>query len=140
MIIHFVCTGNAYRSRLAEAYVNSKNLEEISAISSGIAPDTYMSWLAIRIIQKKNLAKPASAFCQHTTDELLKKGDFTVFMEDHHYDYAKNLGFNSDKYEIWDIPDLPPGIDDNERIKITEETFEKIKTKTDDLLKRLPTD
>jgi len=35
--IHFVCTGNVYRSRLAEVYCASMSISGIRVISSGIA-------------------------------------------------------------------------------------------------------
>ena len=36
MIIHFICTGNIYRSRLAQAYCASKGVPRLDVVSSGI--------------------------------------------------------------------------------------------------------
>ena len=36
MTIHFICTGNIYRSRLAEAYCASKRVAGLCVLSSGI--------------------------------------------------------------------------------------------------------
>ncbi len=135
MIIHFICTGNSYRSRLAEAYLNSKNLPNIKTISSGINPDKFISWITLRIIQQNGLSDYISSSCQKTTKQLLKKGDFTVFMTSEHYKFCKNnLGFNSLSFEAWDIYDLPPKIDDIERIKLSEETYRKIKKNIETML------
>ena len=135
MIIHFVCTGNSYRSRLAEAYLNSKNLPNIQAISSGINPDKFISWITLRIIQQNGLSDHVSSSCQKSTKQLLKKGDFTVFMTKEHYEFCKNnLEFNSLHFETWDIYDLPPRIDDIERIKLSEETYRKIKRNIEKML------
>lgn len=135
MIVHFICTGNSYRSRLAEAYLNSKQLPNIKAISSGINPDKFISWITLRIIQQNGLSGYISSSCQKTTKQLLKKGDFAVFMTKEHYEFCKNnLGFNSSHFEIWDIYDLPPKIDDIERIKLSEETYRRIKRNIEQML------
>lgn len=41
--IHFVCRGNNFRSRLAEAYLNSKKLPGIKVISSGIEAEKMIA-------------------------------------------------------------------------------------------------
>ncbi len=57
------------------------------------------------------------------------------------YEFCKTeFGFNSEKYEIWNILDLnkfPTFDTDLKKIKLTEETFEKIKKKVDDLIIKL---
>ena len=35
MIIHFMCRGNSFRSIIAEAYLNSFEIEDLSVLSSG---------------------------------------------------------------------------------------------------------
>jgi protein-tyrosine-phosphatase len=37
MIVHFICRGNAFRSIIAEAYLNSLKFKNLRAISSGTA-------------------------------------------------------------------------------------------------------
>lgn len=41
MIIHFICRGNAFRSVIAEAYLNSLELKCLSVLSSGTAATLY---------------------------------------------------------------------------------------------------
>lgn len=145
MIVHFVCVGNVYRSRLGEAYLNSKQLKGIKAISSGLAADRNsrgpISWYAQRLIQKNNLVNYESPNWQKTTRELLQKGDLTIFMGKAYFEYCKNnLNFSSQKYEIWNIPDV-----DNASfakgeayvMEISERTFEDIKHKVDELVNKL---
>lgn len=140
MVIHFVCRGNTYRSRLAEIYLNSKQLSNIKAISSGIEAENNISgpisWYAQRIIQKEHLVPFEKPNWQETTKDLLEKGDFTVFMQKEIYDFCiNNLGFKSDKYEIWDIHDLEKEVKEEiENIKATEKTYEEIKKKADELI------
>jgi protein-tyrosine-phosphatase len=150
MIIHFICGGNTYRSRLAEAYLNSKHLSNIKSISSGVraTPNESgpISWYAQRILQNEKLVPFESFSWQQTTKEILKKGDFTIFMLQEPYDYCRyKLGFTQKNYEIWDIKDLDEFLlsstqsvsaTETEKIKASEETFTTIKQKIDDLIKR----
>ena len=143
MIIHFVCRGNTYRSRLAETYLNSKSLPGIKVISSGIQADRNIcgpiTWYAQRIIQKENLQNFEKPIWQKTTKELLNQADFTVFIQKDIYDYCtKNLGFNNKNFEVWDIKDLVmDGREESEKIKETEKTFKEIKQQAEKLIVHL---
>lgn len=145
MTVHFVCDGNVYRSRLCEVYFNSKKPKNLTCFSSGIvAGDNLLGpicWLAQRLIEKNKLFYFMSFTFQKTSKELLANGDYTIFMERNIYEFCReNLGFNSREYEIWDIRDLDkfPNLNtDLERMKKTEETFERIKEKVDNLLQKI---
>jgi protein-tyrosine-phosphatase len=151
MIIHFICRGNSYRSRLAEAYLNSKNSSGLKSISSGIIASRNesgpISWYAQRIIENEKLVPFESLSWQQTTKEILKQGDLTIFMQQEPYDYCrKKLDFTQKDYEIWDIKDMyefmSPSIGEQlmiekDKIKASEETFKIIKRKIDDLINRL---
>ncbi len=149
MIVHFICAGNVYRSRLAESYFNSKVTKGLTCFSSGIVAGQDLigpiSWLAERIIQKNNLAKYMSFSFQKTSKELLDKADYTIFMEKYMLDFCKKeFGYNIQNYEIWNIPDLIliPGVieafeKDVEKIRVSEETFEDIKQKVNKLIIKL---
>ena len=145
MIVHFICRGNTYRSRLAEVYLNSKKLSNIQVFSSGIEADNNISgpiiWYAQKIIQQQNLVPFEKMVWDKTTRELLEKADFTIFMHKDIYDFCvNNLGFNSNNFEVWDIPDANEIEADwktagqEERVKITEKTFEEIKKKIEELI------
>ena len=151
MKIHFVCTGNVYRSRLAEAYLNSKQLPNIEADSSGIfANENYefhgpIYWSAMRLIDRKHLAPFMSRMSTQTTLDLLHSADLIIFLKGNHHEFSKNeLGFIKENYEIWDIPDLDdePNYDilsDENILRISERTFTTIQEKVDDLVERLST-
>ena len=106
-----------------------------------------ISWYAQRIIENERLVPFESLGWQQTTKEILKQGDFTIFMQQEHYDYCREkLDFTQKDYEIWDIKDMyefmSPPIDkrpaiEKDKIKASEETFKIIKRKTDDLVNRL---
>ncbi|OGH41922.1 MAG: hypothetical protein A3H79_03870 [Candidatus Levybacteria bacterium RIFCSPLOWO2_02_FULL_36_8b] len=148
MIIHFICKGNGYRSRLAEAYLSSKRIKNLKVISSGVlalkSDNGFISWYAQRIIQYEDLINYSKPSWQQTTSILLNKADINIFMDKKNYEYAKNnLSYGAGNYEVWNIPD----IDDfgfivkretlekeQEKIKITEETYQIIRRKIDEFI------
>src|SRR3989338_8690232 len=106
MIVHFVCEGNSFRSRLAETHLSSLKNPKIEAISSGIIARENrigpVSWYAQRLIQKNHLIPFEKITWTQTTAKNIIKGDLTVFMTQAIYDFCvKNYGFSSPKYEIW---------------------------------------
>ncbi len=145
MTVHFVCRGNTYRSRLAEMYLNSKQLSDIKATSSGIEADRNLSgiigWYTQRIVQRHHLIQFEKPKWDQTTKDLLESGDFVVFMnEDIHKEVVEKFGFNGQKFEVWNIPDTGPtdpswvASSGDEKIVITENTYDEIKRKVDGLV------
>ncbi len=149
--IHFVCSGNAYRSRMAETYLVSKQIPKITVSSSGLEADKHRAangpicWYALHVLQKYQLLpylpKPTST---QTRTQDLKAADLVIFMKDGHYQAALEKHRFAGLYEIWDIPDINDfGIELNtpswipaKIIPIAEETFDKIKAKVDILVKK----
>lgn len=150
MVIHFICKGNGYRSRLAEAYLCSKKIKGLKVISSGViaskSNNGFISWYAQRIIQYEGLINYSKPSWQQTTPALLNKADINIFMDKKNYEYAKNnLSYSTGNYEIWNIPDLDDlGFTikretlekDLERIKATDDTYQKIREKIDELISK----
>jgi protein-tyrosine-phosphatase len=143
--IHFVCTGNIYRSRLAETYLKSKQLNNIkvssSGIRAGVAEQVTISWYALHLIEQNNLLTFVSPTYQLTTESLLSDADMIIFMTKYHYDYCvENLNFRSNNFEIWNIEDMTPEIlsaGKEPAIVEATKTFELIKTKVDTLIDKL---
>lgn len=153
MHIHFVCTGNGYRSRLAEAYLKSKLVgKKIKVSSSGIATTKYrlnngpICWYAMRIMKRQSLIPYMSWKENQTTKEILKDVDLLICMNQIHLDYCqKNIGYINKSFEIWNISDLNEmegyissnkhGIKkDINNIQLTEKTFKVIADKINGLL------
>jgi protein-tyrosine-phosphatase len=143
MKIHFVCTGNTFRSRLAEAYLNSKKLSHISVSSSGV--DAYkdisgpVNWYSQRIIEQHGLVKSEKDSWTQTTAEILDGQDLVIFMQKWHYDQCvERFGFTGSNYEIWDIDDTVNANSkpDASTIKFTEDMYKKIVGKMDNLIAR----
>ena len=139
--IHFVCTGNVYRSRLAEAYCVSKALPGICVSSSGIAAgrdsDAAISPHAAVALARHGLLSYAAARWQRTTADLVRSSDVLVFMEDEHQRFCGDwIEPARQRVEVWGVTD----IDDTEAAKIpneVERTFEIIRRHVDELIARL---
>lgn len=82
MNILFVCTGNTCRSPMAEGYLNSKNIEGISAFSRGLAADgSFASENAVSVMNEKGIdisshtSKTASVFDFKRADKIICLSD-----------------------------------------------------------------
>lgn len=145
MKIHFVCTGNTFRSRLAEAYLKSKKIENLEVSSSGTEASRNLNGpicnYTIDILRKNNIAQCASKYWTMTTKNILEQQDLIVFIRKIHYDHCVNkLHASVNNYILWDIPDLSDvkienlsefGKTDKE---ITENIYIKIKEEVDKLI------
>jgi len=89
MTIHFICTGNIYRSRLAEAYCASKGTPGVRVLSSGIGATLHrgipIAPYAERMLREHGLERFAAPSWQQTTAALVRASDVLVFMEREHY-------------------------------------------------------
>jgi len=137
--IHFVCAGNAYRSRLAEALLNSLGLPGVRATSSGtIAAENLngpVSWTALRLLKRNQLIPFMSPRWTQTTPELLAAADLVVFMEPAIWAHCLAAFAFGGAFEVWDVPDVndprfpdqrvAPG-DELRLIAVTEATFARL--------------
>ncbi len=135
MKIHFVCNGNTFRSRLAEAYLISKDVKGNNVSSSGIEASRNLDGPICRytekILLKNDLLKYASKIWTLTTKEILDEQDLIIFMTKKQFLYCtKTLGYNGKNYEIWNIQDVFIPFD-----FAVETIFNKIKMKVDTLNK-----
>jgi protein-tyrosine-phosphatase/8-oxo-dGTP pyrophosphatase MutT (NUDIX family) len=109
--VHFVCRGNIYRSRLAEAYAKSLKLPGYVFTSSGVEtdtnPHTLLSPFARDVARTRRLTAWLSKHKVQTTSELLKNQDIIVLMSKDVFDAAStNLNFDASKATVWGIKDL----------------------------------
>jgi arsenate reductase len=77
--ILFVCTHNAGRSQMAEAFFNEKKKDNMMAISSGTNPSTQINPIVVQSLKEKGIDisknKP-----KLLTPEILKKADIVISM------------------------------------------------------------
>ena len=138
MKIHFICTGNVYRSRLAEAYCNSLRVPGIEVLSSGIAAGrdghAAISPYAADVLARYGLHSYAAAHWQKTTQELVQASDVLVFMESEHHRFCEEwIEAARQRFEVWEVQDIGP-VDPMEIPDIVERTFAVIRQRTDSLL------
>ena len=141
MTIHFICTGNIYRSRLAEAYCASKGVPGLCVLSSGIGTKLNrgvpIASYAARVLSERGIERFAAPAWQQTTAALVRASDVLVFMEREHYSFCKDwIDPVRQTVEIWEIPDVGP-MDAAQVMTKVEQTFEMIAQRTDMLLTTL---
>jgi protein-tyrosine-phosphatase len=141
MRIHFICTGNIYRSRLAEAYCASICDPGTQVLSSGIGAglngDAPISPYAAEILAQFELTSYATAHWQRTTEELVRASDVLVFMETEHLRFCEDwIEPERQHIEVWDVEDVGP-IAPADIAKKVERTFAVIRRRTDALLTTL---
>lgn len=146
MKIHFVCTGNVFRSRLAEAYLRSKNLTGLTVSSSGIAAEDdcngRVCWYTEAILRERGLEKYLKSSWNQSRKEELEEQDLVIFLKKEHQDYCLDvLGARVKEYETWGIEDIPDEIyfsgNKTETLNSANVVFEKITPKVDELVLRL---
>lgn len=147
--IHFVCTGNIFRSRLAEAYLKSKKFTDILISSSGTHAKTHhkgsISWYAQRLLFRYKLIPYMSKMWVETSAKLLLEANIIIFIDKSNYDYCQNaFGINT-KYEIWNLIDFDDSDLNNKKldlkkeseyIMLSEKIFQQIKDNVDKLIKK----
>jgi protein-tyrosine-phosphatase len=141
MRIHFVCTGNIYRSRLAEAYCVSRSAPGTRVFSSGIAAgldqNVPISPYAADILARYGIDCYAAAHWQRTTEGLVRASDVLILMEAEHLRFCEEwIDPSRQRTEVWGIEDV--GSIPAARIpQEVERTFGIIRQRTDALLTTL---
>ena len=141
MKIHFICTGNIYRSRLAEAYCASRSGPGIHVLSSGIAAGSNsiipISTYAADALARFHLASFAAAHWQRTTPALVRASDVLVFMETEHRRFCEDwIEPARQRIQVWSVADIGP-IPAAEISNEVDRTFAVIRRRTDALLAAL---
>lgn len=127
--IHFICRGNVYRSRLAEAYassllenkvavkVSSSGIEAEKALNGDVDPDT------VRLLSEEQLQHFLTPKWRQTSQNDIDNNDLVIFMSQTLYNQAKEkFNIPKDKVRIWEIRDID-GI------------YPEIKSKVNELIK-----
>lgn len=125
--ILYICTGNSYRSVLAEALTKEQK-EDLNATSAGINLTEEISEVALEQISRNNTTDLLKDSPERVTQEKLDKADKVVCMMPEHMEFLqKNFEIEDEKVEVWDIEDP------HEAGPKAERAFEEIKQKVEDL-------
>ena len=147
MKIEFVCTGNTFRSRMAEAYLKSKKIQDLIITSSGIEANKNLNGsicdYTISVLNNHNIINFVSSNWKLTEKIDLENQDIVIFMDENHKEFCFNkLACNILNFEIWNIADIPDDLIKEKSknydtiLKVAEIDFEIIKVKIDDFIKR----
>jgi isopentenyl-diphosphate Delta-isomerase len=140
--IHFVCKGNIFRSRLAEAYAKSIGGDKYDVSSSGTVaakyPPDFLSPWTTKIAGECGLTEWLSKAREQTTEDKLQDADIVVFLNKNVYEDAKALyEFSDSKTLVWRVRDWDEWkfkIPDSQKLK---RSFKSIKSNVSILLKNI---
>jgi protein-tyrosine-phosphatase len=113
MLVHFICRGNAFRSIIAEAYLNSLKFENLKAISSGTAAavDRAGNLAAytetLELLAKNGIREFAKAgYGDQLTPARLAGADVVICMNQRVYEECQLLVSLPASTRIWSVADI----------------------------------
>jgi protein-tyrosine-phosphatase len=137
MIIHFICRGNAFRSIIAEAYLESLELKDLSVLSSGTAATLHKARnlanhrMTLDLLEEHGIRGFAkSDYGDQLTQTRVDKADIIVCMNQRVYDECLQCVTFSASPRVWSVADIgePGRISDveSERRLYREEAYQEI--------------
>ena len=150
MIIHFICRGNAFRSIIAEAYLNSLEIKDWIVLSSGTAAASEKArnlasyGKTLELLEKHGIREFAkTGYGDQLTQSRLEGADITVCMNQRVYGECLRYVTFPASPRIWSVADLgePGRISDveSERRLYREEAYREIVRNVDRLISDLDT-
>jgi protein-tyrosine-phosphatase len=149
VIIHFICRGNAFRSIIAEAYLNSLAYQGMTVRSSGTVAQAHKASnlphyeRTLELLESRGIrefAKPG--YGDQLSPQRLADADIAVCMNGRVYNDAVALVTFPAGLQIWSVADVgEPGrisAVSSERDRFREEAFTEIAHNVDTLISGLP--
>ena len=145
MITHFICRGNAFRSIIAEAYLNSLEIIGSHVLSSGTvaalekAGNLAYYTMTLELLEKHGIREFAKAgYGDQLSQSRLDEADITVCMNQRVYDEClRFVTFPASPY-IWSVADVgePGRISDvkSERELYRDDAYQEIVENVDRLM------
>jgi protein-tyrosine-phosphatase len=148
VITHFVCRGNSFRSIIAEAYLNSLEIKDSSALSSGTvgalhrARNLVYYRLTLEVLERHGIREFARAgYGDQLTQSRLEKADITVCMNQRVYHECLQQVTFAASPQIWSVADIgEPGRianSESESELYREEAYREIVANVDRLISDL---
>jgi protein-tyrosine-phosphatase len=128
----FVCSGNSYRSPVAEALLR-KYAPEVQVDSAGTSPINYVSSQAREFLEKEDTIQFLKKYPEGIDSKRLQDYDLIVAMElKHKFSVLRRCPECAGKIEVWNIDDPY-----DTTMEYEEEIYRQIKTKVQQLAKQL---
>ena len=145
MIIHFICRGNSFRSIIAEAYLNSLEVEGWSSLSSGTVAASHKAknlvyyGMTLELLGRHGIREFAKAdYGDQLTQARLEEADITVCLNERVYDECLQIVIFPDSLRIWSVADIgEPGRmarTESEQLLYREEVYQEIVKNVDQLI------
>ena len=113
MIVHFICRGNAFRSVIAEAYLNSFEFTNLRAVSSGTAAavdraGNLAAYTAtLELLAKNGIREFAKGgYGDQLTPSRLSGAGLVICMNQRVYDECQRLVGLPAGTRIWSVADI----------------------------------
>ena len=113
MIIHFICRGNSFRSIIAEAYLNSLEVEGWSVLSSGTTAALHKTQnlvifrKTLALLEEHGIREFAKAdYGEQLTQSLLEKADIAICVNQRVYDECLQIVAFPVSPRIWSVADV----------------------------------
>ena len=145
MKIHFVCHGNLFRSIIAEAYLKSLELKDVSAFSSGTAvnwedqSERAIYGNTLTLLKKHNLEKCMKRVPEQLNQGRVDNGDLMICVNSIVLEEAKAIVRVPANSKVWQVTDIGEGsrVDPQKIREYEDEIFEEIKSNVDILISEL---
>jgi protein-tyrosine-phosphatase len=148
VIIHFICRGNAFRSIIAEAYLNSLVIRGSSVLSSGTvaaldkARNLAHYRMTLELLEKHDIRQFAKVgYGDQLSQSRLEQADITVCLNQRVYDECLWCVTFPASPRIWSVADLgEPGRVakiESERELYREEAYQEIVENVDQLISNI---
>lgn len=129
----FVCSGNSYRSPVAEALMRKYAPKGVEADSAGTSPINYISIHAREFLEKEGAVQFLKKSPEGIDSKRLRDYDLIVAMElQHSFSVLRRCPECVGRVEVWNIDDPY-----DTTMEYEQEIYQQIKTKTQQLTKRL---